>query len=202
MRKCKPCHDPDGPRKLSAAFHGADRVAHNDKYLAAANKPRPACRTYKSPLFNQEPELLPMELTTGARERRLDKIFMQRQTKTIAVIDDDIGIRQALQRMLSISGFRVHAFASGEEFLAALATCDAGCAVMDVDLGTVCGLDLARHPLVVAAKLPLIFISGTCDETVRDRALALGCSQYLSKPFTPAELLDAILRATQELPIP
>jgi len=127
---------------------------------------------------------------------------MHLQRKTIVVIDDDIGIRQALQRMLTIAGFRVHAFASGEEFLASPETSDAGCAVIDIDLGTMCGLDLARNPAVIAAKLPLIFISGTCDETVRTRATALGCIEFLRKPFTPAELLDAIFRATQEPPIP
>jgi FixJ family two-component response regulator len=127
---------------------------------------------------------------------------METQRKTIAVIDDDLGIRNALERMLKIAGFRVHLFASGEEFLASVSTCDAGCAVVDVDLGTICGLDLARHPAVIAAKLPLIFISGTSDETVRTRAIALGCIEYLRKPFTPVELLDAIFRATEEPPIP
>jgi FixJ family two-component response regulator len=104
--------------------------------------------------------------------------------------------------MLTIAGYRVHAFASGEEFLASQETSDAGCAVIDIDLGTMCGLDLARNPAVITAKLPLIFISGTCDETVRTRAIALGCIEFLRKPFTPAELLDAIFRATQEPPIP
>ncbi len=80
-----------------------------------------------------------------------------------------------------------------------MSTCEASCAVIDVDLGTLCGLDLARHPDVIAANLALIFISGTCDETVRTRAIALGCIEYLSKPFTPVELLDAIHRATQDL---
>ena len=58
-----------------------------------------------------------MELTIGIRARTPDQIGMERQRKTIAVIDDDIGIRQALERMLNIAGFRVLAFASGEEFL-------------------------------------------------------------------------------------
>ena len=127
---------------------------------------------------------------------------MQRQLKTVAVIDDDFGIRQALQRMLGIAGFRVLAFASGEEFLTCVATCEVECAVIDVDLGTMSGLDLARHPAVLAAKLPLIFISGTCDETAHTRAIALGCIEFLRKPFAPVELLDAIVRATQEPQIP
>jgi FixJ family two-component response regulator len=126
---------------------------------------------------------------------------MEKDRKTIAIIDDDNGIRQALKRMLNIAGFRVHTFASAEEFLSAVATCDAGCAVIDVDLGPAsCGLDLARHPVVSAARLPPIFISGTADETVRERAMALGCIEYLRKPFMPIELLDAVFRAIQDSP--
>jgi len=177
-------------------------MAGNDKFLAAGNKCAGGRGTYKTRNFNREPGFTRTELTIGSCDRMLDLIFMQPQPKTIVVIDDDIGMRQALQRMLKIAGFRVHAFASGEEFLAAVDTCDAGCAVIDVDLGTMCGLDLARHPSVIAANLPIIFISGTCDDSVRTRAITLRCFEYLRKPFTPAELLDAISRATEELPIP
>jgi FixJ family two-component response regulator len=127
---------------------------------------------------------------------------MYLQKTTIAVIDDDSAIRQSMERMLSIAGFRVLAFSSGEEFLACVATLDAGCAVVDIDLGSMSGLDLARHPAVTAAKIPLIFISGTANESIRSCAIALGCIQFLRKPFLPVELLDAIFRATQEPPIP
>lgn len=144
-----------------------------------------------------------MELTIGIRGKTIDRTGMERQHKTIAVIDDDFGIRQALDRMLNIAGFRVHLFASAEEFLAGIATCNAGCAVVDVALGpNSCGLELARHPAVTAAKIPLIFISGIADESMRERAIALGCIEFLRKPFMPIELLDAVFRATQESPIP
>jgi FixJ family two-component response regulator len=142
-----------------------------------------------------------MELTIGIRGKTIDRTGMDQQRKTIAVIDDDFAIRQALDRMLNIAGFRVHLFSSAEEFLASVATCDAGCAVVDVNLGPdSCGLDLARHPAVAAAKLPLIFISGSSDESVRERAVALGCIEFLRKPFMPIELLDAVFRATQDSP--
>lgn len=133
----------------------------------------------------------------------LDQAGMKQRRKAIAVIDDDPGIRQALARMLNIAGFRVRLFASAAEFIASATTCNASCAVIDVDLAPgSCGLDLACHPAVAAIGLPLIFISGTHDESVRERAIALGCIEYLRKPFMPIELLDAILRATQERPIP
>jgi FixJ family two-component response regulator len=125
---------------------------------------------------------------------------MEIQRKTIAVIDDDISIRTALERMLSIAGFRVLPFASAEAFLESPDNGEAGCAVVDIELGSMSGFDLAGHPTVTAAQLPIVFISGSADETIRVRALALGCIQYLRKPFMPIELLDAVYRATQDSP--
>lgn len=143
-----------------------------------------------------------MELTIGIRGTPSDRKGMDQKRKAIAVIDDDPGIRQALERMLKIAGFPVHAFASAEDFLGCIASCDAGCAVVDLELRRMSGFELACHPHMVAAKLPVIFISGTADETARATAIALGCVEYLRKPFMPVELLDAILRATQDSPIP
>jgi FixJ family two-component response regulator len=175
-------------------------VARGDKYLAAGIKSHPRWHTYKTGHFNREPGLVPVELTTDTRPRNPDQTGMEKDSKTIAIIDDDNGIRQALRRMLSIAGFRVALFASAEDFLAAITACDAGCAVVDLELGKMSGLELAGHPAMVAAKLPIIFISGTADETARASAMALGCIEFLRKPFMPAELLDAIFRAIDDTP--
>jgi FixJ family two-component response regulator len=91
-------------------------------------------------------------------------------------------------------------YASAEEFLAALGDSTAACAVVDLDLGSMSGLELARHPDMVAAKIPVIFISGTTSETARASAAATGGVEFLSKPFMPIELLGAIFRATQQSP--
>jgi FixJ family two-component response regulator len=106
-----------------------------------------------------------MELTTVLRTRKPDQIGMEKDRKTIAIIDDDNSIRQALKRVLNTAGFRVHMYASAEDFLAAIDNCDAGCAVVDLEPGTMSGFELACHPAMVAAKLRIIFISGTKDET-------------------------------------
>jgi len=124
---------------------------------------------------------------------------MEKDRKTIAIIDDDNSIRQALRRVLNTAGFQVHVYNSAEDFLAAIDTCPAGCAVVDLELGSMSGFELACHPAMVAAKLPIIFISGTTDETARASAMALGCVEYLRKPFMPIELLGAIIRATQDM---
>jgi len=133
----------------------------------------------------------------------LDLFFVDSKHKMIAVIDDDAGVRQSLERLLNLVGYTVRTFASSGEFLDALAKQPAHCVVVDINLGTSSGLDLAEHPAVSGGKIPLIFISGALEDRVRSRANAAGCVALLSKPFKPAELLDAIFRATQDpLPIP
>jgi len=141
-----------------------------------------------------------MELTTEKRARKPGQIGMEKDRKTIVIIDDDNGIRQALKRVLTTAGFRVQMFVSAEDFLATIDTCTAACAVVDLELGKMSGFELACHPAMVAAKLPVIFISGTPDETARASAMALGCIEYLRKPFMPIELLGAIFRAIQDTP--
>jgi CheY-like chemotaxis protein len=198
MRERQPRHDSERARKLGAAIHGAAPMAHTDNILSRDNKCLPVHATYKARLFNQEPERVRMRLTTGKLARKFGQNGMEKDRKTIAIIDDDNGIRQSLKRMLSTAGFRVLLYASAEEFLAVLGDSTAGCAVVDLDLGNMSGFDLARHPDMVAAKIPVIFISGTTSETARASAEATGGVEFLRKPFMPIELLGAIFRATQE----
>jgi len=141
-----------------------------------------------------------MELTTGKAAIGSGRITMEKDRKAIAIVDDDNGIRQSLKRMLTTAGFRVQVYSCAEEFLAALDGCAAGCAIVDLDLGRMSGFELARHPAMVAAKLPIIFIIGTTSETARASAMALGGVEFLRKPFMPIELLGAIFRATQDAP--
>lgn len=130
-------------------------------------------------------------------------LFMNSTNKTVAVIDDDAGIRHSLERLLNLVGYQVRTFASAEGFLEGLSTGPVHCAVVDINLGGMTGFELADHPVVSGAKIPLIFISGAVEDRMRVRATGLGCIAMLRKPFQPIELLDAIFRATQDsLPIP
>lgn len=130
----------------------------------------------------------------------LDLFFMDSRHKTIAIVDDDAGVRQSLERLLNLVGYTVRTFAGAEEFLQAMKSCPAHCLVLDINLGKTSGLDLAAHPAVTGAKIPLVFISGAVEDRIRTLATAAGCIALLSKPFKPVELLDAIFRATQDSP--
>ena len=178
-------------------------VARTDKFLSDDDKTSIGGRTYKARQFNLEPKSALKALMSGGPAAVLDLFFMDSKNKTIAVIDDDAGVRQSLERLLNLVGYSGRAFASAEEFLDVLKTGTFHCAVVDINLGANSGLELANHPLVTGARIPLIFISGAVEDRVRARATAAGCIALLSKPFKPVELLDAIFRATQDmLPIP
>jgi len=200
VREGQPGHDSKRARKLGAPLHDPGSVAHSDKYLATTDKFSDGPHTYKTRHLDREPKRVPLQLTTESRAKTNSKIGMEKDRKTIAIIDDDNSIRQALRRVLNTAGFQVQLYCSAEDFLAAIDTSAAGCAVVDLELGTMSGFELARHPAVVAKKLPIIFISGTADETARASANALGCVEYLRKPFMPVELIGAIFRAMRETP--
>ena len=148
MCEREPRHDSERARKLCAALHGGgSRGAIATSFWPRATSELTAWHTYKTRHFNREPGLAPMELTIGTRGKNTRPDWHGKRPKTIAIIDDDNGIRQALERMLNIGRVsRRTCSPSAEDFLAAIDTCDAGCAVVDLELGKMSGFDLACHP--------------------------------------------------------
>src|SRR5204863_5133115 len=84
----------------------------------------------------------------------------------VFVVDDDDSVRRALARLLASAGYRVQTFPSAEEFLArrpALATEGPACAVLDVRLPGLSGVDLQRGLRQGGDRLPVVFITGHGD---------------------------------------
>jgi FixJ family two-component response regulator len=117
---------------------------------------------------------------------------MAARRRLIAIIENDHAVRKALERLLTAAGHRTESFASAEQFLSAATACNPDCLVMDMDLGDGSGLDLARHPSVMHLLRKVIFVSGSANEVQRQQALKLGCAAFLHKPFSGAEILNAI----------
>ena len=120
---------------------------------------------------------------------------MQEHTVAVAVVDDDPGVRKSLARLLSAFGYRAESFASAEEFLSAAPTSKATCLVVDFNLGDVSGLELARGLFAAGFDFPVIFMTGSADDTVRMQCMEVGCVAFLHKPFTVDQLTDAITNA-------
>jgi FixJ family two-component response regulator len=121
---------------------------------------------------------------------------MPNQEGLIAVVDDDDGIRQAFERVLSAAGFRAVTFPSAERFLDSGTNAGAACLVFDIHLPGLSGFDLRRELARRGGRQPpVIFITGHDDPAARDQAEALGAAAYLPKPFAGRALLAAVARA-------
>ena len=116
----------------------------------------------------------------------------------LAIIDDDLEIRQLLSQYLSQQGFEVIAYADGESFLHAdMSQFDL--AVLDIGLPGMDGLDVCRN-LRQTSSLPVIMLTAASDDLDRILGLELGADDYMGKPFNPRELLariKALLRRSQ-----
>jgi len=114
----------------------------------------------------------------------------------IAVVDDDDSSRESLEGLFKSVGFDVRAFASAEEFLNWDHIGDADCLILDVVMPGMSGIELHRQLLDSHREMPVIFITahGSAEE-MRSTALANGARDYLIKPLSEDELLDAIQKA-------
>ena len=117
---------------------------------------------------------------------------------TIAIVDDDPGLRRALARLLSTFDFHTETFESAAEFLLAVETSKLACIIVDINLGSTSGLELVRQLHTRGLEFPVVFISGVEDETVTRRAIELGCIAFLRKPFAAHLLIEAIEKATDK----
>jgi len=118
----------------------------------------------------------------------------------IAVVDDDHGVRKAIGRLLSVSGYRTELYASSGEFLGAAATSEATCLVVDIQLGDGLGVELVRKLSASGFTWPIIFITGANYEPLRRQAMELNCIAYLQKPLLADDLIAAIESANGSNP--
>jgi FixJ family two-component response regulator len=116
---------------------------------------------------------------------------------TVFIIDDDRGMRQAIQDLVESVGLLAESFATGEEFLKRKRTNDPSCLVLDVRLPQMSGLDFQRRLAETGMQIPIIFVTAHGDVPMSVKALKSGAVEFLTKPFRHQDLLDAIQQALQ-----
>jgi two-component system, OmpR family, response regulator len=117
----------------------------------------------------------------------------------VLVVDDDSAVRQLVEEYLGQNDFRVSGAATGAEFLEACRTGVVDLALLDLRLRGEDGMHLLRQ-LRSESHIPVIILTGRAEEADRVMGLELGADDYLTKPFSPRELLARIrtvLRRTQ-----
>lgn len=114
---------------------------------------------------------------------------------TVFVVDDDPSVRRSVLRLLRTAGFTVEGFPSAEAFLARERPRGPGCAVLDVRMSGMNGLELQRRLRDTGRPMAVVFITGHGDVPMSVAAMKDGAVDFLLKPFDDEALLAAIDRA-------
>jgi FixJ family two-component response regulator len=119
----------------------------------------------------------------------------------VAVVDDDISVRESLESLIRSVGLDVGLSASAEEFLHSACPPKANCLILDVRLPGMSGIELHRQLVARKCQVPVIFITAhASDSRARAEAASDWTVAYLTKPFSEDELLDAVNTALKWKP--
>ncbi|HYS12013.1 MAG TPA: response regulator [Burkholderiaceae bacterium] len=113
----------------------------------------------------------------------------------VYLVEDDRAVRESLELLLRLRGFITKGFATGEEFLAYSALQRPACALLDVRLPGIDGLELQRQLRHKHPGLPTIVITAHGDVSTARTALRDGAVDFLEKPIDEGDLLDAVTTA-------
>jgi len=119
-------------------------------------------------------------------------------TFTVFLVDDDAGVLKALSRLLQARGYEVQSFTSPRAFLSSHDGSIPGCAVLDVAMPDLDGLELQQALTSGGSQRPIIFLTSRGDIPTSVRAMRAGAIDFLTKPVKGADLLAAIARAANE----
>ncbi|TDT41436.1 LuxR family two component transcriptional regulator [Halospina denitrificans] len=118
------------------------------------------------------------------------------ENATVLIIDDDPGIRQALELLMASSGLAARTYESGRDFLDAEKPEGAACVLLDLSMPDMDGMEVQRQLQEQDPSLPVIFLTGHGDVPVAVRALKHGAMDFFQKPdFDHQELLQTIRQA-------
>jgi FixJ family two-component response regulator len=126
---------------------------------------------------------------------------MMSRRSLVSIVDDDESVRESLPGLLRQSGFAAEAFSSAEAFLASDVVSETSCLLLDIAMPGMSGPDLQQELTRQRQMIPIVFITGLADGSVRPRLLARGAVECLIKPFSEEVLLDAV-RAALRRPYP
>ncbi len=113
----------------------------------------------------------------------------------VAVIDDDESLCRSLARLLRASGIESTVYHSADEFLGDASRPRFDCLLLDIQLGGMSGIELARRLAGCGSTVPVIFITAHDEAEVREQALGVGCTAYLRKSDPGEAVVDALRRA-------
>ena len=114
----------------------------------------------------------------------------------VHVVDDDPSFRTAIERRLKLAGYEVHTYALAQQLLDRINEEEApACILLDVQIPGLNGPDLQSRLNEMGSNLPIVFLTGHADPATTVRAIKAGAEDFLTKPVSSEQLIDAIERA-------
>src|ERR1700722_7998411 len=117
---------------------------------------------------------------------------IQRNTRLIAIVDDDDLMRSALQGLLKAVDLPAQVFGSAEESLQSGQHHQTACLIADIRMPGMSGLELQAKLNAERCRIPIIFITAHGDERMRMQALRAGAVEFMAKPFDDEALLESV----------
>lgn len=117
---------------------------------------------------------------------------MTEEKPVVYVVDDDLSVRKAMERLLRSAGHEVKTFASALEFLDSSHADAPGCLVLDIKMPKLGGLELQERLAEKGISFPVVFVTGHGTVPASVRALKAGAMDFIEKPFKDTELLKAV----------
>jgi two-component system response regulator FixJ len=114
---------------------------------------------------------------------------------TVHVLDDDELVRKALGRLIRSEGYSCTTHETYHSFITSYPKEPLGCLLLDFDLGDDDGLRVKKRMNEAGIKMPTIFLTANPSEELREKALALGVVEFLSKTVTAIEIVDAVKKS-------
>jgi len=123
---------------------------------------------------------------------------MTASANRVFLVDDDPAVLTALGRLLRAAGLEVLGFSSAEAFLRMHDAVSPGCAVLDIALPDVNGIEIQRRLGELGCERPIIFLTGQGTIPMSVEAMKAGAVDFLTKPVNAEKLLDAVRLALEK----
>jgi FixJ family two-component response regulator len=111
---------------------------------------------------------------------------------SIAIIDDDLDVRESTRQLLRSRGYLALAFASAEDFLKSGEAIQVSCVITDVRMPGMSGVTLQAKLIDQGSSVPIIFVTAFPEQKVKDQVFAAGACGFLVKPYAEASLINCI----------
>jgi formate hydrogenlyase transcriptional activator len=167
--------------RLQRAFNGSQRGVDGSNHRATSD---PIARSEEHSF--KSAHMPGYELRSPVTSPDLPIVF---------VVDDDVSVRESMERLIHRAGWHPVTFAFARDFLGRPRPLEPNCLVIDVSLQDLNSLELQRRFAVERTETPIIFIAGTGDVPTSVQAMKAGAVEFLIKPFNDEALLGAIREA-------